>query len=189
MWRRLLDATYDFRMNVSERTGWGIQLMENNENNRPPANFFSLHANLSNGQPFAFENLRGKWVLIVNTASLCGYTPQYRELQEMYQRGLNFEILAFPSNDFKGQEPKSNEDIQTFCQTGFGISFPLFAKSHVKGDQKNGVYRWLSTKSKNGWNEQEPRWNFYKYLIDPEGVLRVIAGPAVKPKKMLAYMH
>ena len=112
-------------------------------------------------------------LLVVNTASKCGYTPQYEGLEKLYrrygERGLV--VLGFPSDDFGGQEPGSNRDIANFCEVNYGVSFPMFEKVTVKGPGKAPVYQWLTDPAKNGWNEQEPLWNFCKYVINEKGEL------------------
>ncbi len=133
--------------------------------------FYALNINTLNEEPFSFEALRGKRVLIVNTASECGYTPQYVQLQELYDayNAQGFEIIGFPSNDFGGQEPGSNAEIGAFCQKNYGVSFPMMEKSGVLGDDKNSVYQWLTQKSKNGMQDVTVSWNFNKFLVDEEG--------------------
>jgi glutathione peroxidase len=124
------------------------------------------------GQQVSLSQYRGKALLIVNTASECGYTPQYKGLEELYQayRARGLEILAFPSNDFGGQEPGSNEEIKKFCGLRFRTTFPLFAKIKVKGPQADPLYRYLTTLPEHGG---EVTWNFNKFLVDPSG--RVVA--------------
>jgi glutathione peroxidase len=130
-----------------------------------------------------FSNLRDKKILLVNTASNCGYTNQYSELQQLYQEHkASLIVLAFPSNDFKEQEKGSDEAIARFCQVNFGVSFPLAKKSIVKkGTGQNKVFEWLTHKNLNGWNEKEPTWNFSKYLVNEEGILTHYFDPAVSP--------
>jgi len=124
-----------------------------------------------------------KKVLIVNTASDCGYTAQYAELQSLYtQFGDRLIILGFPCNQFKEQEKGSDQDIASFCQVNYGVTFPLFQKSDVKkGLNQHPVYQWLTDSAKNGWNTQEPVWNFSKYLLDEEGRLTHYIDPSVSP--------
>jgi glutathione peroxidase len=125
---------------------------------------------------------RGKKMLIVNTASECGYTKQYKHMQELHlSHGDKIEILAFPSNDFGGQEPGSEVEIKNFCEKNYHITFPLFAKIHIVGERKHPLYQWLSDASKNGWNEREPTWNFCKYLVDEEGKLLNFFSASVDP--------
>ena len=149
----------------------------------PSISFYNLSAILNNGNELSFAEFKDKKVLIVNTASNCGYTNQYSELQELYQKQKeNLVILAFPSNDFKEQEKGSDEEINQFCKINYGITFPLMKKSSViRGTNQNKVYEWLSNKSLNGWNDQEPVWNFTKYLVNEEGILLNYFSPAVSP--------
>ncbi len=120
-------------------------------------------------------------MLIVNLASLCGFTPQYEELQKLYEQAENLVILGFPANNFGTQEPGSDEEISNFCKVNYGVTFPLFKKDDVKGNEKQPVYQWLSDKNKNGWNDIEPKWNFYKYLIDEKGNLDKVFSSSVSP--------
>lgn len=122
-------------------------------------------------QPVSLNKFRGKVLLVVNTASRCGYTPQYEQLQELYERyqSRGLEILAFPSNDFGGQELETNEEIATFCYTRYAVDFPLFAKTKVRGKDKHPLYRYLTEQ---GPSPGEVRWNFEKYLVDRRGRVR-----------------
>ncbi|KAA9327272.1 glutathione peroxidase [Hymenobacter busanensis] len=122
------------------------------------------------GKPVKLSQYKGKKLLIVNTASECGYTPQYKELEELYKKhGDRVTVLGFPANNFGGQEPGTNEQIATFCEKNYGVSFPLFAKVSVKGDDTVPLYKFLGDKSKNGVTDDKPDWNFCKYLIDEQG--------------------
>ena len=122
-------------------------------------------------------------MLLVNTASNCGYTNQYDELQELYKRFENkLVILGFPANDFKEQEKGSDEEIAQFCKVNFGVTFPLMKKSSVvKNTDQNDVFKWLTDAAKNGWNSQQPSWNFSKYLVNENGVLTNYFDPSVSP--------
>ena len=153
------------------------------QNITPSAPFYNLSALLNNGSELPFDRLKGKKVLIVNTASNCGYTNQYTELQELYENQKEkLLVLAFPSNDFKEQEKGTDEEIAQFCQLNFGVTFPLAKKSVViKGEGQNKVFEWLTHKELNGWNEQPPSWNFSKYLVDEQGILTHYFDPAVSP--------
>jgi glutathione peroxidase len=134
------------------------------------------------GTPTTLEKYKGKKLLIVNVASKCGFTPQYNDLQKLYEEyGEDVVILGFPADNFGGQEPGTNEEIVTFCKTSFGVSFPMFEKSSVKGDDMNALYKWLTTKSLNGWNEKSPTWNFCKYVINEEGELTNFFESGIKP--------
>ena len=150
---------------------------------RPFVSFYALSAVLNDGQPFLFDKLIGKKVLIVNTASDCGYTRQYEELQKLYDLNKGkLCILAFPSNDFKNQEQGSNEEIAAFCKKNYGINFPLMEKTIVLPlFHQHAVYEWLTKKEKNGWNEQAPSWNFCKYLISENGELTHFFDKSISP--------
>ena len=134
--------------------------------------FYGFKLKNIDGKEVDFSQYKGKKVLIVNVASKCGYTPQYESLQELHEKfGDKIAILAFPANNFGGQEPGSNEEIKEFCTTNYGVSFPVFEKISVKGFDKHPLYRWLSDEKLNGWNNQEPTWNFCKYYINEQGEL------------------
>ncbi len=125
---------------------------------------------------------KGRKMLIVNVASECGYTPQYSALQELYE---NFSdqlvIIGFPSNDFGGQEPGTNEQIQAFCSRRFGVTFPLAAKVNIKGPEQHPVFRWLTRRTENGVLDSEVHWNFTKFLISPTGRLEAVLPSSVHP--------
>jgi len=149
------------------------QIQTNKENAVPIVSFYSLHVKDINGNDFSFENLKGKKVLIVNTASNCGFTAQYEALEKLsIQYRDKLVILGFPSNDFKEQEAGDNQNIVNFCKKNYGVTFPLMEKSSViKGHDQNEVHKWLSDMTINGWCHQEPAWNFCKYLVNENGVL------------------
>lgn len=156
---------------------------QNKNKTTPPVSFYSLSVRLNNGKDFSFENLRGKNVLLVNTASDCGYTAQYADLQKLYEQANDkVEIIGFPANDFKEQEKGSDEDIASFCSINYGVKFPLAKKSTVvKSEAQHPVYQWLTNKSMNGWNDKAPSWNFAKFVIDKKGLLTHYFEPAVSP--------
>lgn len=135
------------------------------------------------GKEFDFASLKGKKILIVNTASECGLTPQYKDLEAIYQKykGQNFTIVGFPANNFGAQEPGSNEQIAQFCQTNYGVTFPMMGKISVKGDDIAEIYTFLTNKSRNGLQDSEVEWNFQKYLINEEGKLVRVVSPKVLP--------
>ncbi len=135
------------------------------------------------GDDFDFQNLKGKKVLVVNTASECGLTPQYEKLQKLFQvyQDSDFTIVGFPANNFQGQEPGTNQEIALFCQENYGVSFPMMAKISVKGDDQHPIYEFLTSKSKNGVLDSEVSWNFQKYLIDQEGKLIDVIDPHTEP--------
>lgn len=132
---------------------------------------------------FSFATLKGKKIMIVNTASECGYTPQYKDLQALFEKykSKNFVIIGFPCNDFGGQEPGSAGEIQSFCSTNYGVTFPLMEKVVVKGDNKCEIYKWLTSKAENGVEDSKVNWNFNKYLIDENGNYVKHLGSAVNP--------
>lgn len=138
-----------------------------------------------NGKPFEFENLKGKKLMIVNTASKCGLTPQYKELQALYDEYKNqgFTIVAFPANDFMSQEPGTNEEIIAFCEKNYGVTFPVMSKISVKGNNMHPVYQFLTQKAKNGVQDSEVEWNFQKYLINESGTLEKVISPRVSPQE------
>lgn len=145
----------------------------------PAAGFYDFGFPTLDGETFDFARLRGKRVVVVNTASRCGYTPQYEGLQSLYEKygGEDFEIIGFPSNDFGQQEPGSDEDIKAFCEKNFGVSFPVMSKSSVKGPDQNEVFRWLTKEA----GDVEVSWNFNKFLVDGKGRVVAHLPPAVKP--------
>ena len=122
------------------------------------------------GTTINFADFKGKKILIVNTASECGYTPQYKELEALYQKFKDkLVIVGFPANNFGGQEPGTNTEIKAFCQQNYGVTFPMAAKISVKGDDAAPIYQWLCTKSQNGLIDAEIKWNFNKFLLDENG--------------------
>jgi len=146
------------------------------------ADFYSLKATTITGEPLDFSDFRGKKVMLVNTASACGYTAQYSQLEKLHQQFKSkLVVIGFPSNDFGKQEPGSNEEISKFCEEVFHVTFPLAEKINVIGGEKHPVYRWLSTKELNGWNNMAPAWNFCKYLIDEKGTLKCFFSQKVNP--------
>lgn len=135
------------------------------------------------GEEFDFSTLKGKKLLIVNVASKCGLTPQYEKLQELYDeyQSSNFEIIAFPANNFREQEPGSNMEIKEFCSINYHITFPIMAKISVKGDDIAPIYKWLTHKKENGVMDAEVTWNFQKFLINEKGELIKSIGPRTEP--------
>lgn len=135
------------------------------------------------GQEFDFATLKGKKILIVNTASECGLTPQYKDLEAIYEKykNLNFVIVGFPANNFGSQEPGSNEQIAKFCKMNYGVTFPMMSKISVKGNDKHELYKFLTEKNRNGLQDSEVDWNFQKYLINEQGELVKVLSPRVLP--------
>ena len=135
------------------------------------------------GEEVSLKDYEGKVVMIVNTASKCGFTPQLKDMEELYAefRKDQFEILAFPSNDFAGQEPLEGEAIKQFCQINYNAEYPIFDKVHVKGSQAHELFKFLGSKRENGTANASPKWNFYKYLIGPDGKLVQFYSSITKP--------
>jgi glutathione peroxidase len=143
-------------------------------------NLHSFKAKTLEGKEFDFASLKGKKVLIVNTASECGYTPQYKELQSLYVKysSKNFVIIGFPCNDFGGQEPGTGAEIKSFCQKNYGVTFQMMEKVSIASSP---VYKWLTTKTENGVLDAVVKWNFNKFLIDEKGNLVKYLPSSVKP--------
>ena len=135
------------------------------------------------GNIFDFSQLKGKKVMIVNTASKCGLTYQYEALQKLYSqyKDLNFVIVGFPSNDFLWQEPGSNDEIIEFCEQNYGVTFPMMSKITVKGTKKHPIYQFLTQKSKNNYKDSRVTWNFQKYLVNKQGRVEKIISPRTRP--------
>jgi glutathione peroxidase len=178
--RKIINQTYPLRTWFSKVTGLGIEVYENKNKEPASESFYSLKAILNSGKEISFEKFRGKKVLLVNVASECGFTPQYAELEKLYQQDEVI-VLGFPSNNFGSQEPLNDEKIANFCKVNFGVTFPVFKKNDVTGFEKQPVYKWLTDPGKNGWNNEEPKWNFYKYLVDENGNLEKIFSSSVSP--------
>jgi glutathione peroxidase len=129
-----------------------------------------------------FKKYKGKKVVILNVASKCGYTPQYADWQAFHEKyGKKIVVLGFPANNFGGQEPGSEEDIATFCQKNYGVTFQMFDKIDVVGENQDPLYKWLSDKSLNGVNDKAPSWNFCKYVVNEKGQLTNFFPSKVKP--------
>lgn len=145
--------------------------------------FYDFKVESIDGSEFDLSQLKGKKVLVVNTASKCGFTPQYEGLEKLYEQygKSNFVIIGFPANNFMKQEPGTNEEIAEFCEKNYGVSFPMMAKISVKGNDMHELYRWLTEKAENGVLDSEVSWNFQKYLIDENGHLVTTYPPKTKP--------
>ena len=135
------------------------------------------------GNDFDFSSLKGKKIMIVNVASKCGYTKQYKGLQALYEKykDKNFEIIGFPSNDFLGQEPGTNQEIAAFCKERYGVAFPMMSKIKVKGKKAHPLYHYLTKKDLNGVIDGKVRWNFHKFLIDENGKVIKELRSGIKP--------
>ncbi|NBV09910.1 MAG: glutathione peroxidase [Chitinophagia bacterium] len=159
------------------------QVQVNTEMKKGTVEFYSLTTKDIAGNTFSFEQFKGKKVLIVNTASDCGYTAQYENLEKLSKQFAgSLVVVGFPANDFKNQETKDDQAIAAFCQKNYGVSFPLMSKSVViKSNNQNPVYAWLTAANLNGWCNQAPAWNFCKYLINEQGVLTHYFPMSVDP--------
>ena len=144
---------------------------------------YDFKATTLDGQPFDLSSLKGKKVLVVNTASKCGLTPQYALLQKLYNsyKDQNFVIIGFPANNFMSQEPGSNSEIKEFCTKNYGVTFPMMSKISVKGNDIDPLYQWLTSKSLNGVVDAEVQWNFQKFMIDEQGQMVGFVSPKEKP--------
>lgn len=180
--QKVLKRLYPFIRKSAKNTRNGA-VIRNEQNIAPNNPLYDIEVILGSGEKFKLAQYKGKKMLIVNTASDCGYTGQYEELQILNQTaGDKVAIIAFPANDFGMQERKDDASIQAFCQASYGISFPIAKKGVVRKKAKQQpVYRWLTDKSQNGWNNHAPDWNFGKYLINEEGLLTHYFGPSISP--------
>lgn len=146
--------------------------------------FYSFKVKAIDGTEFDLATLKGKKVMVVNTASKCGLTPQYEELEELYKTyggSGDFVIIGFPANNFMNQEPGSDEEIQEFCTANYSVTFPMMSKISVKGKDIHPLYKWLTEKNLNGVRDSEVTWNFQKFLIDEQGRLADVIPPREKP--------
>jgi glutathione peroxidase len=146
-------------------------------------NFHDFEAKTISGETIKMSDFKGKKLLVVNVASKCGFTPQYEELQKLYETygGDNFEIIGFPANNFMKQEPGTDEEIKSFCKVNYGVTFTMMSKISVKGNDIDPIYQWLTTKDENGVMDAPIKWNFQKFLIDENGNLVAKYAPKDKP--------
>lgn len=153
---------------------------------------YDIKADTIDGKTISMDEYKGKKMLIVNTASKCGFTPQYKDLQKLHEEyGDKVAILGFPANNFLWQEPGNDKKIASFCQLNYGVTFQMFSKVSVKGSNKHPLYKWLSKKELNGWNSKAPSWNFCKYLVNEKGELKEFFGSNVTPldKRIIAFIE
>jgi glutathione peroxidase len=181
--QRILKIVYPLWIAFTKLLGKNTKVLANAKNTRPAQSIYELSVPLNNGNALPLQAYKGKKLLLVNTASNCGYTNQYDDLQKLYQQFNNqLEIIAFPANDFKEQEKGNDNDIAQFCKVNYGVTFPLAKKSVVvKAADQNNIFNWLTHKAQNGWNEKAPSWNFSKYLINEQGMLTHYFDPSVSP--------
>jgi len=178
---------YAILMSVNKWTGWNRRI---SAGTKPPLiSFYGLRAINNSGDQFDFSACRGKKVLIVNSASGCGYTPQLNTLQSLLERkAADMMLIAFPSPDFRDQEKRTDEEIHAFCAMQ-GVKFPVMKKCRVKkGEGQEPVFYWLTHAAANGWNDRDPEWNFCKYLINEDGRLIHVFGPGVDPREIESYL-
>jgi len=190
--QKILKALYPIISTASKAFGAKGKVIINEANALPMKSIFELSYTDNKGNPVSFEEYKGKKILLVNTASDCGYTAQYDELQELYNtKKEELVVIAFPSNDFKQQEKGNDTEIEEFCRKNYGITFPLARKSVVrKKENQDTVFQWLTNPTLNGWNSQQPEWNFSKYLLNEHGTLVGYYGTAISPldKQILKFL-
>jgi len=145
--------------------------------------FYDFEAQTIDGKTLKMSVFKGKKILVVNTASKCGYTPQYKDLEALYKKygGDKFVIIGFPENNFLWQEPGSDKDIKEFCTVNYGVTFQMMSKISVKGKDIHPIYQWLTHKSENGVMDAPVKWNFQKFMIDESGKLVDFAPPSETP--------
>ena len=166
-----------------ENTNENVSVETPKTNTMEQVSIYSFKVKDLSGNEFDFASLKGKKILIVNTASECGLTPQYEQLQAVYEKykNSNFVIVGFPANNFGSQEPGTNAEIGAFCKKNYGVTFPMMEKISVKGSDMHVLYQFLTQKSKNGLKDSDVEWNFQKYLIDENGHLAEVMYPRVVP--------
>ncbi len=181
--QRVLKAVYPAFTWWNRITGTKAKMFTNENPAPPPQSIYDLNIQLNNGDFISLSAFKGKKLLLVNTASDCGFTDQYSELQKLYEENKDrLVVIGFPANDFKQQEKGTDEEIAQFCKLNYGVSFPLAKKSSVvPGPQQHPVFQWLTDKTKNGWTSKKPGWNFSKYLVNENGMLVNYFDPSVSP--------
>ena len=181
--QRVLKAVYPAFTWFGRIAGKRSKVFTNESPGKPPQSLYDLSITLNNGNSTPLSTYKGKKILIVNTASDCGYTDQYDALQKLYEGNKDrLVIIGFPANDFKGQERGSDEEIEQFCRLNYGVTFPLAKKSTViEGPDQHPVFKWLTDKNKNGWTNKKPSWNFSKYLVNEQGILVNYFDPSISP--------
>jgi glutathione peroxidase len=181
--QRLIRSIYPLMMKITGSFNKDAKVLRNKKNVNPVHPIYNLKVVDNTNKEIQLSEFKNKKILLVNTASDCGYTPQYAELQKLHEQFKDkLVIIGFPANDFKQQEKGNDEEIAKFCKINYGITFPLIKKSTVvKSENQNPIFNWLTDPAKNGWNKHQPDWNFSKYLIDEEGRLTYFFGPAISP--------
>ena len=181
--QKVMKAIYPAITSIGRMLGKNADIIANTGNVKPHQSIYDITIELNDGSLQSLSAFRGKKMLLVNTASDCGYTAQFDGLQQLHEQlGEKLVIIGFPANDFKEQEKGTDEEIGAFCRKNYGVSFPLAKKgSVIKGIDQQEIYQWLTQKQKNGWNSKSPSWNFSKYLVNEEGVLTHYFGPSIEP--------
>jgi glutathione peroxidase len=181
--QKILKFIYPLLVRINKANNRHVRVLHNEKNIYPPKSVYELFVELNTGRLEQLSNYRNKKILVVNTASDCGYTNQYEALESLYEKYMeNLAVIGFPANDFKEQEKGTDDEIAEFCKINYGVTFPLAKKSVVrKSAEQNEIFSWLSDKHKNGWLDKAPPWNFGKYLINEKGVLTHYFDPAVDP--------
>lgn len=181
--QNFLKLVYPLIIKGSKQQNMNTKILENTDNIQPKTSVYDIPFELNNGKIETLAEYKNKKILIVNTASNCGYTNQYEGLERLYEENIDeLELIGFPSNDFKEQEKGTDEEIAEFCKANYDVTFPLAKKSVViKNDQQNKLFEWLSNEAENGWLSEAPTWNFCKYLINEDGVLTHFFEAAIEP--------
>jgi|SRR5436190_1755407 len=181
--QRVLKAVYPAFTWLGRVTGKNSKVFNNDSTLAPKQSLYDLSFTMNNGETIPLSTYKGKKILLVNTASDCGYTDQYEDLQKLYEENKDgLVIIGFPANNFKEQEKGSDEEIAEFCKLNYGVTFPLAKKSSVApGPDQHPVFQWLTDKNKNGWTNKKPSWNFSKYLVNEKGILVNYFDPSISP--------
>ena len=181
--QKILKLIYPLTVLSSKLKNANNKIIVNKNNTTPLISVYDISFELNNGNTISLSSFKNKKILIVNTASDCGYTKQYEALEKLYKENAGkLVIIGFPSNNFGAQERGSDNEIAQFCKINYGVTFPLAKKSIViKNKHQNKIFNWLSDDKKNSWLNKAPSWNFCKYLINEQGVLTHYFEPAVEP--------
>lgn len=183
MRQSMMKAVYSLIMLKGKLFGNSKGILLNENKVAPTTSIYNLQFTANNGTVIGLEQFKGKKILLVNTASDCGYTGQYSELETLHQQYKNkLVVIGFPANDFKNQESKDDDAIASFCKLNYGVTFLLAKKSSViNGAEQNTIFKWLSDSTQNGWCNKQPDWNFSKYLVNENGVLVGFFSKDVSP--------
>lgn len=189
----MMKAFYSIIMLKGKLFGTSNGILLNENKVAPTSSIYNLQFIANDGSIVGLEQFKGKKILLVNTASDCGYTGQYSELETLHQQYKNkLVVIGFPANDFKNQESKDDKTIASFCKLNYGVTFLLAKKSSVvKGAEQNTIFKWLSDSTQNGWCTKQPEWNFSKYVVDENGILIGFFSKDISPldKKIIAVLQ